>query len=202
MDLYDYVGVIFDEVNIFEKAQCKSITWDPIREVATSITIGQLPSNYTHYLNQFVTSAVSTGTAEAKEQSTRLFNEAKEDAKKNDQKQIEAINILQGKIDKVSGSVEGLNKKVDQVSDGVSNFLTGAPSGNIVAYPNWKNATEIRAKTASGGYIRLDNQGLTSVNADGVETFKVGEFADKAGVMIDDVWLSKEDIDWIHKQTK
>ena len=187
---------------VFEKAQCKSITWDPIREVATSITIGQLPSNYTHYLNQFVTSAVSTGTAEAKGQSTRLFNEAQEDAKKNDQKQIEAINILQGKIDKVSGSVEGLNKKVDQVSDGVSNFLTGAPSGNIVAYPNWKNATEIRAKTAYGGYIRLDNQGLTSVNADGVETFKVGEFADKAGVMIDDVLLSKDDIDRIHNQTK
>ena len=200
VDLYDYVGVIFDEVNIFEKAQCKSITWDPIREVATSITIGQLPSNYTHYLNQFVTSAVSTSTAEAKGQSTRLFNEAKEDAKKNDQKQIEAINTLQGKIDKVSGSVEGLSKKVDQVSDGVTNFLTGTQTSSIMAFPNWKNPTEIRAKTASGGYIRLDNQGLTSVNADGVETFKVGEFADKAGVMIDDVWLSKEDIDWIHKQ--
>lgn len=202
VDLYDYVSVIFDEVNIFEKAQCKSITWDPIREVATSITIGQLPSNYTHYLNQFITSTVSSGTAEAKGQSTRLFNEAKEDAKKNDQKQIEAINTLQGQIDKVSDSVEGLSKKVDQVSDGVTNFLTGTQSGNIVAYPNWKNPVEIRAKTASGGYIRLDNQGLTNVNDDGVETFKVGEFADKAGVMIDDVWLSKEDIDWIHKQTK
>lgn len=200
VDLYDYVSVIFDEVNIFEKAQCKSITWDPIREVATSITIGQLPSNYTHYLNQFITSSVASGTAEAKGQSTRLFNEAKEDAKKNDQQQIEAINTLQGQFDKVSGSVEGLSKKVDQVSDGVTNFLTGTPRGNIVAYPNWKNATEIRAKTASGGYIRLYNQGLTSVNADGVETFKVGEFADKAGVMIDDVWLSKEDINWIHKQ--
>lgn len=200
VDLYDYVSVIFDEVNIFEKAQCKSITWDPIREVATSITIGQLPSNYTHYLNQFITSAVSSGTAEAKGQSTRLFNEAKEDAKKNDQKQIEAINTLQGQFDKVSGSVEGLSKKVDQVSDGVTNFLTGTQSGNIVAYPNWKNPVEIRAKTASGGYIRLDNQGLTNVNADGVEIFKVGEFADRSGVMIDDVWLSKEDIEWIHKQ--
>lgn len=200
VDLYDYVSVIFDEVNIFEKAQCKSITWDPIREVATSITIGQLPSNYTHYLNQFITSAVSSGTAEAKGQSTRLFNEAKEDAKKNDQQQVEAINTLQGQFDKVSASVDGLSKKVDRVSDGVTNFLTGTPSGNIVAYPNWKNATEIRAKTASGGYIRLDNQGLTNVNADGVETFKVGEFADKSGVMIDDVWLSKEDIEWIHKQ--
>lgn len=202
VDLYDYVSVIFDEVNIFEKAQCKSITWDPIREVATSITIGQLPSNYTHYLNQFIISTVSSGTAEAKGQSTRLFNEAKEDAKKNDQKQIEAINTLQGQFDKVSGSVEGLSKKVDQVSDGVTNFLTGTQSGNIVAYPNWKNPVEIRAKTASGGYIRLDNQGLTNVNADGVEIFKVGEFADRSGVMIDDVWLSKEDIEWIHKQTK
>ena len=200
VDLYDYVSVIFDEVNIFEKAQCKSITWDPIREVATSITIGQLPSNYTHYLNQFIISTVSSGTAEAKGQSTRLFNEAKEDAKKNDQKQIEAINTLQGQFDKVSGSVEGLSKKVDQVSDGVTNFLTGTQSGNIVAYPNWKNPVEIRAKTASGGYIRLDNQGLTNVNADGVEIFKVGEFADRSGVMIDDVWLSKEDIEWIHKQ--
>lgn len=200
VDLYDYVGVIFDEVNIFEKAQCKSITWDPIREVATSITIGQLPSNYTHYLNQFITSAVSSGTTEAKEQSTRLFNEAKEDAKKNDQQQVEAINTLQGQFDKVSVSMDSLSKKIDQVSDGVTNFLTGTPSGNIVAYPNWKNPTEIRAKTASGGYVRLDNQGLTSINADGVETFKVGKFADKVGVMIDDVWLSKEDIDWIHKQ--
>lgn len=200
VDLYDYVSVIFDEVNIFEKAQCKSITWDPIREVATSITIGQLPSNYTHYLNQFITSAVSSGTAEAKGQSTRLFYEAKEDAKKNDQQQVEAINTLQGQFDKVSASVDGLSKKMDRVSDEVTNFLTGTPSGNIVAYPNWKNPTEIRAKTASGGYVRLDNQGLTSINADGVETFKVGEFADKAGVMIDDVWLSKEDIDWIHKQ--
>lgn len=200
VDLYDYVSVIFDEVNIFEKAQCKSITWDPIREVATSITIGQLPSNYTHYLNQFITSAVSSGTTEAKEQSTRLFNEAKEDAKKNDQQQVEAINTLQGQFDKVSVSMDSLSKKIDQVSDGVTNFLTGTPSGNIVAYPNWKNPTEIRAKTASGGYVRLDNQGLTSINADGVETFKVGEFADKVGVMIDDVWLSKEDIDWIHKQ--
>lgn len=200
VDLYDYVSVIFDEVNIFEKAQCKSITWDPIREVATSITIGQLPSNYTHYLNQFITSAVSSGTAEAKGQSTRLFNEAKEDAKKNDQQQVEAINTLQGQFDKVSASVDGLSQKMDRVSDGVTNFLTGTPSGNVVAYPNWKNATEIRAKTVSGGYIRLDNQGLTNVNADGVETFKVGEFADKSGVMIDDVWLSKEDIEWIHKQ--
>lgn len=200
VDLYDYVSVIFDEVNIFEKAQCKSITWDPIREVATSITIGQLPSNYTHYLNQFITSAVSSGTTEAKEQSTRLFNEAKEDAKKNNQRQVEAINTLQGQFDKVSVSMDSLSKKIDQVSDGVTNFLTGTPSGNIVAYPNWKNPTEIRAKTASGGYVRLDNQGLTSINADGVETFKVGEFADKVGVMIDDVWLSKEDIDWIHKQ--
>lgn len=200
VDLYDYVSVIFDEVNIFEKAQCKSITWDPIREVATSITIGQLPSNYTHYLNQFITSAVSSGTTEVKEQSTRLFNEAKEDAKKNDQQQVEAINTLQGQFNKVSVSMDSLSKKIDQVSDGVTNFLTGTPSGNIVAYPNWKNPTEIRAKTASGGYVRLDNQGLTSINANGVETFKVGEFADKVGVMIDDVWLSKEDIDWIHKQ--
>lgn len=200
VDLYDYVSVIFAEVNIFEKAQCKSITWDPIREVATSITIGQLPSNYTHYLNQFITSAVSSGTTEAKEQSTRLFNEAKEDAKKNDQQQVEAINTLQGQFDKVSVSMDSLSKKINQVSDGVTNFLTGTPNGNIVAYPNWKNPTEIRAKTASGGYVRLDNQGLTSINADGVETFKVGEFADKAGVMIDDVWLSKDDIDWIHKQ--
>lgn len=200
VDLYDYVSVIFDEVNIFEKAQCKSITWDPIREVAISITIGQLPSNYTHYLNQFITSAVSSGTTEAKEQSTRLFNEAKEDAKKNDQQQVEAINTLQGQFDKVSVSMDSLSKKIDQVSDGVTNFLTGTPSGNIVAYPNWKNPTEIRAKTASGGYVKLDNRGLTSINADGVETFKVGKFADKVGVMIDDVWLSKEDIDWIHKQ--
>ena len=200
VDLYDYVGVIFDEVNIFEKAQCKSITWDPIREVATSITIGQLPSNYTHYLNQFVTSAVSTGTAEAKGQSTRLFNEAKEDAKKNDQKQIDAINVVQRKVDQVSESFDSLSKKVEQISTGMQNFLTGTQTGSIMAFPNWKNPTEIRAKTASGGYIRLDNQGLTNVNADGVETFKVGEFADKAGVMIDDVWLSKKDIDWIHKQ--
>ncbi len=200
VDLYDYVGVIFDEVNIFEKAQCKSITWDPIREVATSITIGQLPSNYTHYLNQFVTSAEPTGTAEAKGQSTRLFNEAKEDAQKNDQKQIDAINVVQKKVDQVSKSFDGLNEKVEQISTGMQNFLTGTQTGSIMAFPNWKNPTEIRAKTASGGYIRLDNQGLTNVNADGVETFKVGEFADKAGVMIDDVWLSKKDIDWIHKQ--
>ena len=93
-----------------------------------------------------------------------------------------------------------MSEKVEQVSDGIQNFLTGTQNGSVIAYPNLKNPTEIRAKTASGGYVKLDNQGLTSINADGVETFKVGKFADKVGLMIDDVWLSKEDIDWIHKQ--
>lgn len=204
VDLYDYVSVIFDEVGIFEKAQCTSITWDPVREVATSITIGQLPISYTHYLNEYVTSTVSSGTTDAKNQSTRLFNEAKEDAKKDDEKQTQAIGDLKDQVNLASQSwnknFEKINQKVQQVSDGMQNFLTGTQTGSIVAYPNWKNPTEIRAKTSSGGYIRLDNQGITNINSDGVETFKVGEFADKVGVMIDDIWLSKDDIDWIHKQ--
>ena len=204
VDLYDYVSVIFDEVGIFEKAQCTSITWDPVREVATSITIGQLPISYTHYLNEYITSTVSSGTTDAKNQSTRLFNEAKEDAKKDDEKQTQALSDLKDQVNLTSQSwnknFEKISQKVQQVSDGMQNFLNGTQTGSIIAYPNWKNPTEIRAKKSSGGYIKLDNQGITSVNSDGVETFKVGKFADKVGVMIDDVWLSKEDIDWIHKQ--
>lgn len=204
VDLYDYVSVIFDEVGIFEKAQCTSLTWDPIREIATSITIGQLPVSYTHYLNEYIESTVSSETTDAKKQSTRLFNEAKEEAKKDDEKQIQAIGNLKNQVTLASQSwnknFEKMSEKVEQVSDGIQNFLTGTQNGSVIAYPNWKNPTEIRAKTASGGYVKLDNQGLTSINADGVETFKVGKFADKVGVMIDDVWLSKEDIDWIHKQ--
>lgn len=204
VDLYDYVSVIFDEVGIFEKAQCTSLTWDPIREIATSITIGQLPVSYTHYLNEYIESTVSSGTTDAKNQSTRLFNEAKEEAKKDNEKQIQAIGDLKNQVTLASQSwnknFEKMNQKVEQVSDGMQNFLTGTQNGSVIAYPNWKNPIEIRIKTSSGGYVRLDNQGLTNVNADGVETFKVGKFADKSGVMIDDTWLSKEDIDWIHKQ--
>ena len=195
VDLYDYVSVIFEKINIFEKAQCKSITWDPIREVATSITIGELPVTYTHYISQYIADSVSAGTEEAKDQATKLFNEA---TKNSDQS--EAINelktLFESNSHELNKKYEDVGKEVTDISNKMRNFLTGTQTGSIVAYPNWSNPTEIRAKDSTGGYIKLDNEGLTGINADGIATFKIN----RNSISFGDTALSKADIEWLHNQ--
>lgn len=175
VDLYDYVNILFDEVNIFEKAQCTSITWDPIREIATSITIGQLPISYDHALNNFVTNMVAKNTAAANKRATHLFGEMKQIMEEKDEDQrlglIKLTRELQMDDQVWRDNYAQLQNMVTTINTTVSdvhNWIASGGGGVIYGYPNWQNPTELRAKSKSGGYMRLNSEGLEYVGSDGV----------------------------------
>lgn len=175
VDLYDYVSVLFDEVGIYEKAQCTSITWNPIREVATSITIGQLPISYDHALSNFVTNMVAKNTTTATKKATHLFGVLKQTMEQKDQDQKAGLLELtrQLGIDDQAwrDSYDRLNSMVTSINTTVSdvhNWISSGGGGVITAYPNWQQPTELRAQSNGGGYLRFNAEGLEYVGSDGV----------------------------------
>ncbi len=175
VNLYDYVSILFDEVNIFEKAQCTSITWDPVREVATSITIGQLPISYDHALNNFVTNMVTKNTTTATRHATHLFGELKQVMEEKDQDQKAGLLKLTRQLDiddqawrdsydRLQSMITSINTTVQDVH----NWIASGGGGEITAYPNWQKPTELRALSNGGGYLRFNAEGLEYVGRDGV----------------------------------
>lgn len=175
VDLYDYVSVLFDEVGIFEKAQCTSLTWDPVREIATSITIGQLPISYDHALNNFVTNMVAKNTTTATKRATHLFGELKQVMEENDQDQKAGLLKLTRQLgiddqawrdsyDRLQSMITSINTTVQDVH----NWIASGGGGEITAYPNWQKPTELRALSNGGGYLRFNAEGLEYVGRDGV----------------------------------
>ena len=173
VDLYDYVGIQVDDLNILDKAMVNSITYDVLLGQNISVTIGQLPLTYEHLLGQ-MQHETTKQLATVEKKSNHLFGQMNQALKLQSDAQKASIlkigedlkiesQVLNDNYDQLKDRIEAIN---NQVTD-VQSWITSGGSGVITAYPNWQNPTELRASSASGGYMTFNGNGLGYTGADG-----------------------------------
>lgn len=175
VDLYDIVDVYVDELDISQQAKVNSVTWDCLLETYTTVTIGQMPIDYTHDLGNYIEQTNTKTKEQANKRATHLFGEMKSILKKTDgdqkaalQKFADEMNIAwksnSNALDKLKDMITDINETVDDVQG----WITGGGAGVIRAVPNWQNPTELTAETGNGGKMYFSGNGLGYIGSDGV----------------------------------
>lgn len=174
VDLYDYVGIQVDELNILDKAMVNSVTYDVLLGQNVSVTIGQLPLTYEHLLGQ-MQKETTKQLASVEKNSTHLFGQMNQALKlQGDAQKTSIMKVAQDlqmtsetytrDYDKLQSAINSINSTVTDVQG----WINSGGSGVITAYPNWANPTELRAKSANGGYLQFNGNGIMYVGKDGI----------------------------------
>lgn len=203
VDLYDLVRIHYEKLDILDIAEVNSVVWNVLSDEFTTITLGKLPIAPEHIINTYVQAMVKTERKQSENKNNHLFDQLK----KENADQSDSINKLS---DKVETQDENLQKDLKRINNTIrsntqsmitmQNWISGQGDGTVYGYPNWQKPSELRATDPNGSYIKLDNQGITNIDSSGKETYKFGKSNDKIGVMVDGLWLTKDDIAWIHEQ--
>lgn len=184
-NLYDYVGVDYENIGVRITARVVSTTFDALSHKYISKTIGNLPVNYEHVLLQTANSNANAkfGRASNKFQAqddliTSIHRALKQEgadrlsAEKNIAKQIgvitEDFNGLKGRVDEFDKDLGNINSKFNDVQSwiesGGSAVLQFVDAAGTQTY---KNPVEIRALNNDGSYMRFNSNGLEYVNSSG-----------------------------------
>lgn len=174
IDLYDIVNVYFEQLDIAEKAEVNSVTWDALAKEFTTITIGKLPITYEHILGN-IEKKSERQVATLEKKSNHLFGQMNQAMKlQGDDQKASIIKIAQDlqmtsetytrDYDKLQSAIDSINSTVTDVQG----WINSSGSGVITAYPNWANPTELRAKSANGGYLQFNGNGIMYVGEDGI----------------------------------
>lgn len=170
VDLYDYVGIQVDELNILDKAMVNSVTYDVLLDQNISVTIGQLPLTYEHLLGQ-MQHETTKQLATVEKKSNHLFGQMNQAMKLQGDAQKAALLKIGDQLGVESKNVEALQTRIDSINNQVTDvqsWINSGGSGVITAYPNWANPTELRAQSADGGYLKFNGNGLGYTGPDGI----------------------------------
>ena len=181
-DLYDTVGVDYENLGVRVTAKVISTTWDALGHRYISKTIGSLPPTYEHLLLQTANSNANakfgrtTNRINAEHDLvTDIHKALKQEgadrlsAEKNIAKQIGVINDdfdgLKGRVDEfdqdlvtINGQFQDVQSWIESGGSAVLQFVDAAGT------QTYKNPTEIRAMNEDGSYMRFNSLGLEYVN--------------------------------------
>lgn len=170
IDLYDIVSVYFEQLDISERAEVNSVTWDALAKEFTTITIGKLPITYEHILGN-VQKESERQVATLEKKSNHLFGQMNQALKLQGDDQKAALLKIGDQLGVESKNVEALQTRIDSINNqviDVQSWINSGGSGVITAYPNWANPTELRAQSADGGYLKFNGNGLGYTGPDGI----------------------------------
>lgn len=174
IDLYDRVPIQDDELGIAAQEQCNSVTWDVLKHIVTSCTIGSLPITYEHLLAQGQ-DQLTKQVGEANKHSDHLFGQINRALKLEvDDRKAAVIKIAKdlGMAKQAwTNDYEQLEDQMTTINTNVSDihsWINSGGSGIIRAYPDWQNPTELRVLNDDGSYMRFNGHGLEYVGTDGV----------------------------------
>ncbi|WP_333603649.1 phage tail spike protein [Lactobacillus acetotolerans] len=175
VDLYDYATVFFEYINVAEKSECTEVVWDMVAKRPESVTFGEKPITLTHLLKKFETdidSKVSSTGKAISDTEMGLHDEIHAAVTKTGADMDAAVLDLQQKLEMQAGVNEKDNAttlqtlkdalvKYDQNIQDISDWISSGSSGGVItAYPDWKEPTELRAASDSGGYMKFNSHGL------------------------------------------
>lgn len=191
VDLYDIVGVQFDELGIAQKAKVNSVTWDNLLQTYTSLTIGDLPVSYEHALGNYIKEQNTQTKNYATKKATHLFSEMKhyvdaDSRNKGDQiaslikisdelgiswkSQQQTNEDLKDKADLNNRTLQALDESIKDINQKVQEAQTTAEQlgGIFEAEPNWQYPQAIHVKNGDGSQMIFTGNGLEFKAADGV----------------------------------
>lgn len=169
IDLYDYVPIQDDDLDIAAEAQCSSVVWDFLNHIIKSATIGSLPITYEHLLGQAQQQMTKT-VGEAKKHSDHLFvriHEALKLEKAAVNKIAQDLGMAQQAWKDDHDALEKRMQDIDSTATDVKNWIESEGYGVITASPDWRAPKELRAESANGGYMAFNGNGLEYVG-DGI----------------------------------
>lgn len=184
-NLYDYVGVDYEDIGVRITARVISTTFDALSHQYISKTIGSMPISYEHLLLQTANSNANAKFGRAnnkldaqKDLITSIHKALKKEgadrlsAEKNIAKEIgvitEDFNGLKGRADEFDQDLISINHQFNDVQSwiesGGSAVLQFVDASGTQSY---KNPVEIRALNNDGSYMRFNSNGLEYVNSSG-----------------------------------
>lgn len=178
-NLYDTVGVEYDEIGIQVTAQVTSTTFDALAHQYISKTIGSLPVSYDHVLLQTANDNANSkfGRANHKiDANADLVAQIHHALKQEGSDRLAAENKIAKEIGIVTDDFNGLKGRTDEfdkdlvdINNQFNDVQDWIESGGSAVLQFWdkpnnkqtyKNPTEIRALNADGTYMVFNSNGL------------------------------------------
>lgn len=184
VDLYDIVGVQFDELGIAQKAKVNSVTWDNLLQCYTTITIGDLPITYDHALGNYIKEQNTKTKNYATKKATHLFSQIRHYVdvdSKNKGDKIAALEKMSDELglswksqarknEETNRTLEALDQQLNEINSDVQQAQTTVESlgGVFKAEPNWQHPQKISIKNDDGSRMIFTGNGLEFAGSDGI----------------------------------
>lgn len=188
-NLYDTIGVEYDEIGIQLTAQVTSTTFNALAHQYISKTIGSLPVSYDHVLLKTANDNANSKFGQATHRidaNMDLVTQVHKALKQEGADRLAAETNITKDIGIVRGGFNGLKGRVDEFDkdlvdinhqfDDVQNWIESGGStvlqfvDTATGKQTYKNPTEIRALNTDGSYMRFNSNGLEFVDTAGYAT--------------------------------
>lgn len=179
IDLCDIATIFYQDIDLVEKAECTEIIWNLVTSTPDSISFGERPMTLTHLLKDFETDINTKSSSHVSGVEQGLHDEINEAFKKSGADLDAAVLNIGKKIGVQTGLIQDQARVLDNLKTGLQTQLetvknisdwidSGSAGGIITAYPDWKNPTELRARSDAGGYMKFNSHGLGYYSSSGL----------------------------------